>query len=599
MDPELLELLNRLRGEGDPLNDAELADLRTRIHAVRADIDTTNPSLDDIATLTEVRDNLKAIKTIEDERTAERTARAEEAAAIIAEIPEPPVVEEVVAEVEVAADPPAIEEVPDAGAVVTEAEQVIADAPAPVAAASAPPAPPKPPSISHLAARRPTRNAPVARQTVDEDTGKPKYGSVLMASANLAGMPAGSEIDGTRGRTMLDLGKAIKRTVEGVLRSGSQSDGEPVIFATKLTTFPEERMLRDGDIEGNTAKMDAVTSPQAITAAGGICGPVAVDYTVQGISIADRPVTTAAAQFGATRGGLRYVLPHTLASVTADGPASLWTQTNDANPTNPITKPHATYVCQNVQEQYVDAITSSVQYSNFQGMFFPEALSQYLTEMEAVHARLAEGTMLSEMITGCTWQANEATTLLGTARDILAALDRSASAIRFRNRMGLSAPLRVVYPGWLNDNIRTDLARQLPGDSGGQSERLAVADAEIANFFKVRNLNVTLTLDSPTGEAVYQGFVVQGNGALLPWPSQAVIVISPEGSFTWMNGGELNLGMIRSATLALTNQVLFFSETFEKMIFRGHEAGCIRVSICPSGATAGTVVTSTYCGSGS
>ena len=69
--------------------------------------------------------------------------------------------------------------------------------------------------------------------------------------------------------------------------------------------------------------------------------------------------------------------------------------------------------------------------------------------------------------------------------------------MRYRHRMDPEAPLRFVYPDWLDDMMRADLARSLPGDSGGQSERLAVADAEIDSWFAVRKINTTRALDAP------------------------------------------------------------------------------------------------------
>jgi hypothetical protein len=590
VEPELLrELLTRLGGDGEPLTDTERAELRAAIYEIRAGIDLSDPSPEDIATLTEVRDNLNLIATQDAAVAAERQERADQAAAIAAEIPDLPVPEAAETEAEVPAE----------GDVVAEAESVVADAPAPVAAAATPPERLRPPTISHLAARTPRRNAPVSRPATEADEPK-RYGSTLVASANLSSIPAGAAIDGER-YTLRQFGKAVQQKVRAIVSSGGGEEGEKIYFAQKITEFPPDRYLRDSDSEEDVERKFALAASGigALTAAGGICGPVDTDWSVQGISVADRPLTGAAIEFGAGRGGLRYVLPRTLAQVTADGPAGLWTAANDANPTNPTVKAHATFVCQTVKEDYVDAITSAADFSNFQTMFSPEQTRQYMEQMDVVHARLAESTMFKEMIDGATWRAVESTTLLGTTRDILAAIDRSAAAIRYRNRTGMDSPLRVVYPEWLEDSIRTDLARQLPGDSGTGIERLATADAEIDRFFTVRNINVTKALDSPTGESVLQGWVVQGDGPLLPWPTTATIMIYPEGSYTHMNGGELNLGMIRSATLALTNQVRFFSETFEKMIFRGHEAGVIRVRICPSGQTAGTVDTSLYCQSGS
>ena len=93
-----------------------------------------------------------------------------------------------------------------------------------------------------------------------------------------------------------------------------------------------------------------------------------------------------------------------------------------------------------------------------------------------------------------------------------------------------------------------------------------------------------------------QGFAPQGttgNSELVPWPSKTMIGMYPEGSWTFLDGGELNLGMVRDSTLNRTNDFQMFSETFEHAIFRGHESLWITLSIDPSGASVGTVAAST------
>lgn len=345
----------------------------------------------------------------------------------------------------------------------------------------------------------------------------------------------------------------------------------------------------------NDRKIDAVVSDEALVASGGVCGPVAVDYSLTTVGVADRPMISAAAQFGASRDGLRFILPHTFASVMTDGPASVWTEANDIALDDPATKPHATFACQSVQEYYVDAVTSIVQFGNFQARYFPEQIQEYMQTVDAVHARVAESNLLSTLHAGSA-QTTADTYELGASREALAVLDRAVSAYRNRNRMRPNSPLRLVAPAFLRDMIRADLARQLPGDSGGQAERLAVTDAQIDAFFAARNVNLTEVLDSYTGTtdygatAGYQGFPsVQGAGQLSPWPTKTTLWLYHEGAWMFLDGGELNLGMVRDSTLNRTNDFQMFSETFEKLVFRGHESVEITLEIDPTAASAAAV----------
>ena len=52
-----------------------------------------------------------------------------------------------------------------------------------------------------------------------------------------------------------------------------------VLLASARTEYPEDRQLTS-DQEHNALLMDAVCSPEALTATGGICMPVNVDYTL-------------------------------------------------------------------------------------------------------------------------------------------------------------------------------------------------------------------------------------------------------------------------------------------------------------------------------
>lgn len=436
-----------------------------------------------------------------------------------------------------------------------------------------PPGSPRPPSISRLAQRRPARNRPVPR------------GASSARVLTAAGTPAAEGLVET-------ISDGLRRRWSNPVRK--PSDGpEKVTLATIRVDYPEDRHLGQDEVV-NAARLDAVTSPAALTASGGICGPVGVSYDVLGWSVADTPVQAALAQFGATRGGIRFTPPHTLTQVTADGPAGLWTSANDANPTNPTVKTIAVFTCEAVQEIVVDAVTSMVKFGEFSNRFHPEAVAAYLQTAAAVHARLAEATTRANIAAAsiaCT--ADEA--LLGTVRDLLATIDRASAAIRYRNRTAVGAPLRLIMPQWLFDQVRADVARELPGDSGGQSERLAVADAEIMRWFDVRGINVTGSLDSPTGAAVFQGFGTQSpNQPLNAWPAKARLSLFPEGSFLFLDGGELNLGFIRDSVLAKTNDLLFFAENFQQVAFVGVESLEITAQLAPTGLSAGTINTTPY-----
>ena len=575
MDPELLELLRRLSDESQtqPLTDDELTALRTGLTEVIGSVDIARPSPDDVTLLSDAVAYLESV----DAELAVREEANETRAAEARDLLERAGITVPAAETETA---------PETAADETADPVVVEDELEPVAAAGSGRRPL--PSIGRLAAHRPNRARPVPTAT-EGDSGPAR--AVLTASADLPGESSGTEL------TIERFAQAAARKMETIRKSGDgRGDGEKITLGTIRVDYPEDRMLTASPVR-NRDIVNGVVSPTALAASGGICGPVAVDYSIETIAVADRPVKQALANFGAGRGGLRYILPHTLAAVTTDAPASVWTQATDANPGG-STKPHATFLCQAVQEAYVDAVTSIVQFGNFQARYFAEQVTQYMETVDAVHSRLAEATILGAISNGST-RATADSDEIGAARDFLATLDRSCSAYRYRHRLKNNTPLRVIYPYYLHDMIRTDLARNLPGDSGGQAERLAVADAEIERWLAVRYINASQTLDSVadgtgyTGSAPRQGWGAQGAGQLLPWPAKTVIWIFHEGAWVFLDGGELNLGMVRDSTLNKTNDFQMFTETFEKAIFRGHESIEVMMTIAPTGGSIGTVAPST------
>lgn len=440
------------------------------------------------------------------------------------------------------------------------------------------------PSMRQLSAHQ-RRQGPASRPTSSPDVAR----AVLTAGGDLDTVTPHSEIELER------LGRAAMSKFTALAKANDpRGDGEKVYFATLNWEYPADRQL-SGDPVRDREKINQVVSSEALTASGGICGPVAVDYSVLSIAANDRPVRDALAVFGAARGGLRYILPHTLAQVTADGPASVWTEATDANPGG-NTKPHATFTCQSVQESYVDAVTAIVQFGNFQARYFPEQITQYLEAVDAVHSRLADATLLAAISgSSSTAKVTASNYEIGAARDFLAEMDRASAAYRYRNRMAPDAPLRLIAPSFLRSMMRADLTRNLPGDSGGQTERLATTDAQIDAWLAARDLNPSWAVDSITtgngysGNAVLQGFVPQGNGILAAWPANTAVWLFHEGAWVFLDGGELNLGMVRDSTLNKTNDFQMFTETFEKAIFRGHESDEILMKLSPLGTTIGTV----------
>jgi hypothetical protein len=81
-------------------------------------------------------------------------------------------------------------------------------------------------------------------------------------------------------------------------------------------------------------------------------------------------------------------------------------------------------------------------------------------------------------------------------------------------------------------------------------------------------------------------FGSQSAAALLEWPDSFEWYLFAEGSFLFLDGGTLDLGIIRDSSLVGTNDYKMFVETFENVAFVGIEALKITSTINVNGVAA-------------
>jgi hypothetical protein len=223
-----------------------------------------------------------------------------------------------------------------------------------------------------------------------------------------------------------------------------------------------------------------------------------------------------------------------------------------------------------------DAVTLQMQFGNLSTRAYPELIARHNELGLIQHAREAEQSLLTKITSAST--AVTSTSVLGFAADFLLQVGRAASNYRLYHRMDPSAALRVIAPIWVKAAIRADLALQMPGD-----DKLAATDGEIENLLKVRGINVTWTLDRGTGTATP---AAQSSGAMNEFGDTFVWFLFAEGTFLFLDGGTLDLGIIRDSTLVGTNDYKMFVETFEGLAKVGVESVAVTSTIQVNGARA-------------
>lgn len=443
------------------------------------------------------------------------------------------------------------------------AAEVVAEAEAVTEEAAAEPA--AEPVVASIRRPLPSSRAHAPVAVVNEN------GPAIVASAGIDGVQEGAHLD------RLGLAQAI---INKRRRATSTPKGvrEDVIVASIKAAYPEDRILFEGQDDANWKKIQNVTSHEAIVASGGLCAPVTPYYGLESVSVAIRPVRDALAGFNADRGGIRFAAPPVLGDVTTA--VGVITAAEDGQGGTFATKSCQVVECPDLSEVDVEIIYHCVQFGNLGSRAWPEQVAQFNDLVMAAHARVAETELLNGISAASTTVTAAAATYgYGAVSNLLAQVLAAAAGIRSRNRMAPGTNLRVLLPDWAKSLLVADLG-------SSQFDRFARNVDGVAALFTANNINVSWYIDEATGSS--QIFPAQADGALGFFPDTVVWYMYPEGSFLFVDGGTLELGIVRDSVLNSTNDYQIFGESFENVAFIGVESLEVTSAICANGTTGGT-----------
>jgi hypothetical protein len=420
--------------------------------------------------------------------------------------------------------------------------------------------------VARVAARRPDGTRPRQRSTAT---------TPLVASANVPGTAMGARFE-----TPEALGLAFAETLDA-MGSMVMRDGMRIPLAHARLSFPQERRLGQ-NVRENQQVIDAAmaTMRLGVAASGGVDAPAVPRYDLPIFGTDRRPVRDALPRFQSEHGGS--IIPSPILLDDLDGAASIWTEAMDraAVSDESVRKPCLRMEAGTDQTVLPYWIVQCLEIGNWNARTWPERVAVFTAKANQWTARMAESRLLTR-IGSLSTQVTVAQ-LLGAARDVLTTLDRASAQMESRHRLDPAETLQWLAPIWLRDEMRSDLAREMPGSA---DERLAMADAKIDAFLAARGIVPTWFLDGESGQ-VYGN---QHDGALLGWKPTVVSYLFPAGTFILLDGGELNLGLVRDSTLNARNDFQMFMETGEEVAKIGPESLRLAMSLQPDGATAGTI----------
>jgi hypothetical protein len=167
-----------------------------------------------------------------------------------------------------------------------------------------------------------------------------------------------------------------------------------------------------------------------------------------------------------------------------------------------------------------------------------------------------------------------------TVKSALAALSNiKAEDITVAGGPGPGTPYTVTFNGGATDGRNVSQMTTTGSLTGGSSPTVAVTTTTAGGgALTVNGISIaSQTYDNATAGSVLPGF-----------PDQIDALLYTTGSFLYLDGGALDLGLVRDSTLNSRNRYRIFEEEFHGAAFRGIESLRLAMTVQPTGQTAGT-----------
>ena len=313
------------------------------------------------------------------------------------------------------------------------------------------------------------------------------------------------------------------------------------------------------------ANLTADAQQDIMVAAGGICAPPEVLYRF--FNVATTSGILQLPSVNAPRGAVSIPVSPSLGDILGQsGIATEWTAANDADPTpSPATKPVYIFECPDFEDCTVSAWPTILQFGNFAARFFPEAIANVTGLAVVAAARTLNAARLA-FITAAAVAGNVTDTGGGGLNQLTTNLGGNANDYRATYGMSRDAILDVALPAWVPDALLADaIARDSTteyGDIRGKIDGLF-------NSLRLRPQWVYDLDDQTDGD----------------FENVANVLMWAPGTVVELDGGTLDLGVVRDSTLNASNNYQTFVEPFVGWCVPGHEIRSLAIEVCPSGAT--------------
>jgi hypothetical protein len=414
-------------------------------------------------------------------------------------------------------------------------------------------------------------------------------GAALHASNAVPGISEGTALD------RMELATAITKKRHG-MNNASSGSYERIVLATAQSDLPNKVA---GGAEENFSVFDTVRTSWALesqqrtslVASGGNCAPLPPSYEFFRLAEQINPVEQALPTVEAPRGGIRFITPpdwtDALAGVRVTTEAEDAAGYGDASGLT-APKPCVHVDCPPIEECRVDAVSQCVEFGNLNYRVFPEQVAAFLEDLAVAFTSTKEIFYLDAIdATSTAVTLGYGGQTYGATRTSTLSILSLAANYRRRQHMAINAVLTLMLPSWYVEFIKSDMVN----DHALGMSFLNAGEAEVTAWLASNNLDVVWYYDSATGAG--QAFNdAQGANAQNMFPATVVAYLFAPGTYVRLDGGTLDVGIVRDSILNGTNDLQIFSEQWVQVCQVGLESIRLELELCPTGV--GPVGTSDY-----
>lgn len=390
----------------------------------------------------------------------------------------------------------------------------------------------------------------------------------------------GNAINGRR------LAESIAEKYDAVKRFGVTPGAPPI----KMASAQANHELKLGGDPILNARMlqeyaQEFAHDVALVASGGNCAIPVNNYDVFNAAVEQSPVEGFLRGMGAERGGMRYLAaPDWVASqagvaVTTDEQDALGYSNQDpAGPTPPKVCYQAE--CPTELECIVDAVSACAGFGNLTYRTAPELVQVLLDQLAVAHAQAKEITYLDGIEAGSTAVTTIAESYSAVRSSVLS-IDNAVWAYKKRNHIARNASIDVLAPDTMIPLLKADAVADL---HLGMDFLSVDQETLAAQLFETMNINVEFYYDYSTAQGATSAMQEsQGAGHLHNLPTDFRLYAYAPGTWIRLDGGVLNVGLVRDSILNSQNNLQLFSEEWTQVCKVGFESIALDLTLCPSG----------------